>query len=413
MATQMKKKKIVTSNVNSAAKKVFSETLSDSFFIMENWPVSNNAKKNTNKNYFRRFIYDSTLGCYFYNVFLVYIMAYRFKVKLEKNILMINERFKNEDIHCVIVSSDRTTGADLALSIWARSREIPIIIQEYAYPTSFEGAIKSRTEKIYRSFLSNSKSSRSGFRFYLPHEELVLKRLNCLPRNAWIDGTNYSDYIISGNSIHSEIYLNGGVDRSKVKTLGCVEYDNVLKHNININTKNRRKFIGSSTCIVSLPQYWEHNLCSKDRHFDEIKSLLSVLNNSFKKVYVSLHPKMSVLDYEDIIREHQCILLEKNLSSSMHLADFFIGTYSSTMLWAVLLNIPCVIVDHLKFNYQGFYPELDFDVVGSNKSLDDYLKKVSEINPNYNGFEYFSDYNSKNRINKFIYFLGEANENHS
>jgi hypothetical protein len=88
-----------------------------------------------------------------------------------------------------------------------------------------------------------------------------------------------------------------------------------------------------------------------DRHWEEIRFLAKAQVASGAAVLLSLHPKSDPAAYRFLEEETGARLLEEPLRDVLAAADVFVGTYSSTVRWAVLLAIPTVVVDFYGFDY--------------------------------------------------------------
>src|SRR5262249_35532508 len=76
--------------------------------------------------------------------------------------------------------------------------------------------------------------------------------------------------------------------------------------------------------------------------------------DSTAAVLLSLHPKSDPAAYRFLEAEFGARLLDQSLREVLPAADVFVGTYSSTVRWAVLLGVPTVVVDFYGFDYDIF-----------------------------------------------------------
>lgn len=392
-------KTILVSSENPAAFKVYSNTLDDSRFNIKYWPISIKSSPNSqHSSVKRKWLFDSWPGVFIVRYLLCYPLSILFEIKIKFRLYFLNRAFIKTPISAVIVSSDRGISWDLILCLWAKKKGIPIIVLEYAFSSGFESALKTRTQKIFKFNNFSSKTVMKGISFYRPHHEISLSKMDALPENPWTLGTGLSDYVIVSTQYEANRLLKNGTKKIKIKVLGSVEIDNVIN---NHNLRTEEDTINS--CIISLPQYWEHGLLSKETHFRYIKGLLKILRKHFKNVFVSLHPKMCTGNYKKLIIDEKCILLSQPLSKSMGLAHTFIGTYTTTILWAIILNKRIILLDYANLDYEDFYPEYKFSLCKSNEHLENYLiRNSSDIN--YDEFDVGYDFNnsSKKNINDFI-----------
>ena len=407
---KMQKKKIVIGSENPAAYSVFLKTLNENIFMLESYPRTrqNNEKISRKKdsagqsapfyNRIKIWMYGKGLGLYIYYFLLKYLMAVLFILKTKFEIFKIQRRFSNNDICAVIISSDRGISSDLSLSLWAKKNRKKVVLMEYAQSAGFESASKSRRCGAFKFLPERSMTSESGLRYYLPHHELALRWLRALPPNPWVLGQGLSDVFIVGTAYEKDRLISKGVCYDKVMALGSVPLDDVLRK---MSLESGSLADVHESCLLAVPQYWEHDLLDKKSHFDAIEEMFKILSLRFKKVYASLHPKMSLPTYKPLAQKYNIEILSSPLSESMGVADYFVSTYSSTILWALLAKKKMVIVDHAGLNYKEFYPELDLKIVYSNEELELFLTEGFWCD-SQNEFKYDWSLSAKVRINRFI-----------
>lgn len=108
--------------------------------------------------------------------------------------------------------------------------------------------------------------------------------------------------------------------------------------------------------ICAIPQYYEHGLMSKKKHFELLEQLLSSLASVQVNLVLSLHPRSRREDYQDMARKYGAALANQSLVEFIAGADLFISAMSSTVRWAILLNIPTIVLDDLKQDGQLIIP---------------------------------------------------------
>jgi len=199
--------------------------------------------------------------------------------------------------------------------------------------------------KKYSNQLLNYNSRK--YLFYSPSRTLALAKFGTLSKNPWQMGCGLSDIICVDNENTYKRYLNNNVPEKKLKLIGDVIYSNIYstylkkekiknsiikKYNLSFNKK---------IILISLPQLAEHDLLNWDKHWVEINFLIKSLVKLNENLIISLHPKMNLNKYTFLEKKYKCKIARENLSDILPIADLFIATYSSTIVWAVLCGIIC------------------------------------------------------------------------
>ena len=63
---------------------------------------------------------------------------------------------------------------------------------------------------------------------------------------------------------------------------------------------------------------------------------------------------MNPKDYQFLGKKYKCLIVQERLSKVLPVADIFISTYSSTVIWAVLSKVKCIVVDFYKLDYHMY-----------------------------------------------------------
>lgn len=151
-----------------------------------------------------------------------------------------------------------------------------------------------------------------------------------------------------------------GVSEKKLKIVGDIQYD-ALHVSYSDSTSIRNRLLEKygmekdrQTIILAMPQLAEHKLIDWDRHWQEIGFLVSGLEDIDRNLLISLHPKAAKHEYEFLEKARRCRILDEPLKDVLPVADLFLATFSSTVLWAVLCGVKTVVVDFYDFNYDTF-----------------------------------------------------------
>jgi hypothetical protein len=111
---------------------------------------------------------------------------------------------------------------------------------------------------------------------------------------------------------------------------------------------------GRPLVICAVPHAGEHALVGWDRHMEVSGQLFKALAASGGNVLLSLHPRSKAETYREAAAATGCRILAERLSAALPAADLFVASYSSTVRWALLMGIPTIMADLLRFEYAQF-----------------------------------------------------------
>lgn len=295
----------------------------------------------------------------------------------------INPLFDNNDFDLVFVGGDRhvTLGYEPAILKICEERGIPTVIPYLVYPAEEEGLTQSSKNKHIdnRWFVSRYivesqekfKNLSSKSKYFYPHTlSNALDKFGTLSKYPWYMGFGKSTILCLPNQAMVDKYISKGIPENKIKLLGDISYDTLYnqyaeREKLKAKIKVNYNLDFSKQCVlVALPQLAEHNILSWDEHWIEIDFLLKTLKGLNLNILVSLHPKMDRNKYIFIEDEYNCNILNERLVEVLPVADLFLATFSSTVLWSVLCGIKTIVVDFYNFNYTMY----------------DFLETVNKVN---------------------------------
>lgn len=214
---------------------------------------------------------------------------------------------------------------------------------------------------IYRKHAKQAKLVEDGtMYFYLPEVMMGLGMFGSLSENPWMIGNGLLDVMCIDNNRNKKTCMAQGVSEKKLKIVGDIQYD-ALHVSYSDSTSIRNRLLEKygmekdrQTIILAMPQLAEHKLIDWDRHWQEIGFLVSGLEDIDRNLLISLHPKAAKHEYEFLEKARRCRILDEPLKDVLPVADLFLATFSSTVLWAVLCGVKTVVVDFYDFNYDTF-----------------------------------------------------------
>ena len=294
-------------------------------------------------------------------------------------ILLLIKKFKRRNIKTVIVPTSFLSGPE---------RLIASRYNRIEYITKLHLLFFKKFKNLYYT-IGNRKIS-----FY-PFHQMIVFESDVLSTNPWAIGSGNIDEIFVDGSHTKNTLVSLGVKCEKIIITGHHSHDRLYNNIIN-SQKRYEDFIkknhsskNKKILVIALPHFGEHGLISWDEHF-KVLNLICATLSQLKDIFVivSLHPKMNKNNYSFLKEKYNLKISDKPLVEIVHLADFFISTYSSTVYWALLCNIKCGIINFKILNYS------DMDWIG--------CLKVFNSKTNFNAEILDFVKNSKLEVNKNV-----------
>ena len=201
-------------------------------------------------------------------------------------------------------------------------------------------------------------------------------------------------YHLATNLDNKKTVLNQGYPKNKVKEVGPIIFDDIIKY--------KKIPINNNLILLTTAPLIEDNLMPKQEYFTKIKKLLSAINKKYS-IVIKLHPR------EKTKKDYKRIINELGMTNTKVITGFDKGTlytyiakskavihfHSTVALEAILLNR--IVIDYEMFDKN---PIIDL-TVGSGACI--YIKSPNELSNilnNLNNPKLKSKLN-KNR-NKFL-----------
>ena len=109
--------------------------------------------------------------------------------------------------------------------------------------------------------------------------------------------------------------------------------------------------------LCAVPQLGEHGAMPWPQHWQEIEFLLAAfarLKNV--SVVLSLHPKSNPVDYQPLADHYGATLAKRRIYELLPICDVFVAGFSSTVVQAIGIGKPTVIVDFYDYHFT-FYDD--------------------------------------------------------
>lgn len=365
----------------------------DSGFKVFSKTAFNSTIENKRRNRFsswvkettKQFVDNSFVGVFLQSVLFKGYLVNRTLRKLELDYAWCDGVLSKYKVNTLVISNDRSIGLEAVLSKWAKEKSARIVIPPIAYASDKQGASRLRLSKVYegRSHHENTAVVSIGgsdrlFLFYRPFEREALARFGALSNNPWVLGEGLSDILMVESERERQRLINCGASKNKILLTGHMSHDalwQMRQHRGDKKKQLRQEYDlnHDNIIVVALPQYWEHQLCDRQTHFQYIERMCEVLEEQGNAL-LSLHPKMDRFNYEYLEQKYKVQIANEPLKGLIGGADLFVATYSSTVAWALMLKVPTIIVDFIKLNYSGFYDEFDIPIV---KEVGDLKNKLN------------------------------------
>ncbi len=337
---------------------------------------------------------DTTLGqLYHYHIFLK-----KYKDAINK----ISNYLKKISPDIIMMTRDNGySPVESALLKLAKQDGIKIVLPYLMYHSA-EGTYQTVKDNLkyknykkanfYQKYIFNKYKNLSYKNYYYYSAFLlsVLDNLDLLSANPWKLGFNKrTDKVLIANQGIYDEYKSLDMDTNKLSIVGDVSYielyktyknkDDIAKKIIKKYNLNKKKFI-----IVSLPNLAYHRLITEDAEAKYLSNLFSVLTNMDDyNILISLKPAMKKDDYIYLEKEYGFSILNENLMSVLPIANLFIVTYSSTILWSILCGIKTIMINYMA-KIDGYYTYSSICRVDKEEELSSKIKSTISQDIDFN-----------------------------
>lgn len=309
---------------------------------------------------------------------------------LQKRLVAIKKMLLETNPVSVVVTGDRhqADGWEPAVLKACRELNIPAVIPPISIAANIESLpVTRRNRKIFQAdnfpevkakypkqYIYDNVSKSNIF-FYPPYLTGALSKNDMLPENPWVMGGGNSTFVLADGEETKERYIRLGCKLEKIIITGHPGHDNLYslyknRHNLRNSLNQEYAFDpGKKLIILALPQLAEHGIMDWKSHWDEIRFLCHIFSQLQANCLISLHPKMKYEQYEFIENEYNIPISKQPLSEILPAAYVFAATFSSTIQWAVLCQIPSIVFDFYGFNYTTYDYLRGTKVINQKKNL--------------------------------------------
>ncbi|MBN1572788.1 MAG: CDP-glycerol glycerophosphotransferase family protein [Deltaproteobacteria bacterium] len=309
----------------------------------------------------------------------------------------IKKLFNEKDVAAVVLISDRVLGWEAVAVKLANKRRIPTFIVPFSL-YSPRGDVKNRMIKenfeqffVGRSFqkivskilfprIIHNYEGRDIF--FFPFQAAVSGWvLGLLPENPWTIGGGRASRMAVENEFFRNILIEQGVTPSKMVVTGKPSSDYIyetLKQGDPDVIRGELGIAGDKKILLcAVPQLAEHELTSWERHWWEIEFLLYTFSKLPNVATVlSLHPRSHPPDYTPVAERYGAVIARRRIYELLPISDVFVATYSTTVMFAVGMAKPTVVVDFYGLDHDIYNRAPGVMIVNRRDQLGPSLKKL-------------------------------------
>lgn len=298
-----------------------------------------------------------------------YLRAKTLKKRLLSEYVEYINILKAHSINMVLLPGDRELSPIPALIKAARDSKIPLVNASLSSPYT-EGLIEARkkSRRFKTKILTFPPILNLFVRLKYPKQTIMtnegrllfspgwlsicLDRLGMLNPSPWAQGNN-SDYLLQHCKNRVIDYKRLGVKSEKIILTGDPSvdllYESYMKKN-NIKIMLGEKYnilLSKPVVIISVPNDAEHGVCEMKEHQKRMDEFLSLFDDYECNVLLSLHPKSNKENYLFLQEKYGYFMVDEKLSTLLPIADLFVCSVSSTILWAKICNVFTINLDYL------------------------------------------------------------------
>jgi hypothetical protein len=288
-----------------------------------------------------------------------------------------NALLERELVAALVLMGDRHVGWETALIKAANQRGIPSLIVPIAQSFPETAArLRLRKQDVDRCYGMQTLSNRiagalfpnwvyefegSRLLFSPGVQSVVAWALGIMPENPWTIGGGAATRMAVESPHLRRMFVEQGIPAEKLVVTGKPSVDQIYEAMQPANQHIIREELGipeaEQVLLCAVPQLAEHRLMSWSQHWQEIEFLLATfaqLKNV--SIVLSLHPKSDPSEYRPLADQYGTTLAKRRIYELLPACDVFVATFSSTVMQAIGLSKPTVIVDFYSLGYT-FYDD--------------------------------------------------------
>jgi hypothetical protein len=292
-----------------------------------------------------------------------------------KSIRKAEKLLKEKDIAAIIIITDRVIGWETIFVKVANRHKIPSLIVPFSL-YSPKGDVNNRIikEDFEKDFIARSYqrviakklfpqmlySYQNQEIFFSPfYAALPGLLFGILPKNPWTLGGGHAARMAVENNFYRSKLVEQGTYESKMVVTGKPSTDQIYeiihKGDMDLICNEMGIPSGKKVLLCAVPQLMEHELVSWERHWWEVIFLLDTFSRLRDvSVVLSLHPRSYPPEYQAVAERYGAVIAKRRIHELLPLCDVFLATFSTTVMFAVGIGKPTVVVDFYDLNYDVY-----------------------------------------------------------
>ncbi len=302
--------------------------------------------------------------------------------------------FKSHKFDCLIIAEANVEYTSEAFIKYARNYGIPSIIIPYTFCLPTEPAKHyyndpGRTYRWYHRFFIPSKwvykyNGKKLIRMYA-HQVRLMDKVGITPPQPWVQESSTADALIVESPAMEQHYLSCNLKPKQLQVIGDEVYDYIfmqdkleLKQKILKELKFRKVKDKVITFAVFPDIMYKYGESTGFKTYKKLLTFICDQLNSIGGGYniiLCLHPTLQKKDFKFLENNNIKISSRKTIEL-IAISDLFVASISSTIRWAILLNVPVINYDCYHFRYDDFK---DVGGVVNIESRKDFVKTINKI----------------------------------
>jgi hypothetical protein len=280
-----------------------------------------------------------------------------------------------KNIAAIIIVSDRVLGWETIFVKAGNRHKVPSLIVPFSL-YSPKGDIKNRIikDEFEKDFIARSYQRAMAKKlfpqmlyayqdqeiFFSPfYAALPGLLFGILPKNPWTLGGGYATRMAVENKFYHDELIKQGTDKSKMVVTGKPSSDLIYETNHNNDTDSLRGELeipsGKKVLLCAVPQLAEHDLFGWERHWWEITFLIYTFSRLRDvSIVLSLHPRSEPAEYRPIAKKYGAVIAKRRVHELLPICDVFVATFSTTVMLAIGLGKPAVVIDFYNLDYDVY-----------------------------------------------------------
>ena len=247
---------------------------------------------------------------------------------------------------------------------------------------------------------------------YLPVGAAVAAQvLGIMPEKPWTIGGGAATQMAVESQRLRTMFIDQGIPSNKMVVTGKPTIDQIFhgtQGQVHQNVRDELDLPSKQPVILcAVPHLGEHGFLPFSEHLQEMDTLISDLTSlPGASVVLSLHPKSDPGQYTPIAERHGALVASLRIYDLLPACDVFVAGFSSTIMNAVGIYKPSVVVDFYGLNFKFYNDAPGVIILKSRKFLTETLKKLLEDQDYYDQLVH----EQKKQASDWILFDGQCTQ---